>query len=97
MFAPLVVPPIAALATAQLALSRRSADLRFCRVWLRATAVLGTVGVAFHARGVARQMGGWGNAAQNVLSGPPLPAPPGFTALAIAGLAATALAEGEGQ
>lgn len=64
---------------------------------MRTTALLGLVGVAFHARGVARQMGGWRNWSQNVLSGPPLPAPPAFTALAIAGLAATALAEREGR
>jgi hypothetical protein len=32
-------------------------------------------------------MGGWRNWRQNVLVGPPLPAPPAFTALAIAGLA----------
>jgi hypothetical protein len=48
-------------------------------------------------RGIARQMGGWRNWSQNVLSGPPLPAPPSFTALAIAGLAATALAEREAR
>jgi hypothetical protein len=33
-------------------------------------------------------MGGWRNWSQNLLNGPPLPAPPAFTALAIAGLAA---------
>ena len=33
-------------------------------------------------------MGGWRNWSQNMLNGPPLPAPPAFTALAIAGLAA---------
>jgi len=97
MFAPLVVPPVAALTAAQLALSSPSRDRRLCRWWMRATAVLGIVGVAFHARGVARQMGGWRNWSQNVLSGPPLPAPPSFTALAIAGLAATALAEREAR
>ncbi|WP_175922880.1 hypothetical protein [Burkholderia latens] len=97
MFAPLIVPPIAALSAARIAMSRPCGDRRFSRWWMRATAVLGCVGVAFHARGVARQMGGWRNWSQNVLSGPPLPAPPSFTALAIAGLAATALAEREGR
>ncbi|AJY11491.1 hypothetical protein K6W16_14830 [Burkholderia dolosa] len=97
MFAPLVAPPVAALAAAHIALSRPRAARPWCRMWMRATAVLGIVGVAFHARGVARQMGGWRNWSQNVLSGPPLPAPPSFTALAIAGLAATALAEREAQ
>ncbi|HDR8885197.1 TPA: hypothetical protein QDA77_004498, partial [Burkholderia territorii] len=97
MFMPIVVPPVAALAAAQLALSRPSVDRRWCRWSMRVTAVLGFVGVAFHARGIARQMGGWRNWSQNVLSGPPLPAPPSFTALAIAGLAATALSEGEAR
>ncbi|MBY4693315.1 hypothetical protein K6W21_04315 [Burkholderia latens] len=97
MFAPLIVPPIAALSAARIATSRPCGDRRFSRWWMRATALLGFVGVAFHARGVARQMGGWRNWSQNVLSGPPLPAPPSFTALAIAGLAATALAEQEGR
>lgn len=97
MFAPLIAPPVAALAAAHVALSRPRAARPFCRFWMRTTALLGLVGVAFHARGVARQMGGWRNWSQNVLSGPPLPAPPAFTALAIAGLAATALAEREGR
>jgi len=44
-----------------------------------------------HALGVARAMGGWRNWRQNVVDGPPLPAPPSFTALALAGLAALRL------
>ena len=43
--------------------------------------------------GVARNMGGWRNWRQNVLNGPPLPAPPSFTGLALAGLAALGLME----
>jgi hypothetical protein len=58
---------------------------------LGATATLGLVGAFFHARGVARQMGGWRNWQQNVLSGPPVPAPPAFTGLAIAGIGALLL------
>jgi hypothetical protein len=38
-------------------------------------------------------MGGWRNWTQNVLSGPPLPAPPSFTALALTGLTALSLAK----
>jgi hypothetical protein len=49
------------------------------------------LGMGFHARGIARQMGGWRNWSQNVLAGPPLPAPPSFSALALAGRAALAL------
>ena len=50
--------------------------------------MLGVAGVAFHVYGVSRAMGGWRNWSQNWLDGPPLPAPPSFTALALAGLAA---------
>ncbi|GJH05657.1 hypothetical protein CBA19C8_33890 [Paraburkholderia terrae] len=64
-------------------------------MWLRCTALLGFAGVGFHTFGVARNMGGWRNWSQNIFSGPPLPAPPSFTALALAGLAALGLREGE--
>jgi hypothetical protein len=33
-------------------------------------------------------MGGWRNWSQNIQAGPPLPAPPSFTGLALVGLAA---------
>jgi hypothetical protein len=36
-------------------------------------------------------MGGWRNWSQNVLNGPPIPAPPSFTGLALAGLAGLGL------
>ena len=52
---------------------------------------MGGAGVLFHARGIHRAMGGWRNWSQNVLDGPPLPAPPSFTGLALAGLAAIRL------
>jgi hypothetical protein len=32
-------------------------------------------------------MGGWRNWRQNLVDGPPIPAPPSFTGLALAGLA----------
>jgi hypothetical protein len=51
------------------------------------------IGTGFHAYGVHRNMGGWRNWSQNVLNGPPLPAPPSFTGLGLAGLAALNLAE----
>ena len=56
-----------------------------------ATAAMGVAGVVFHAYGVSRGMGGWRNWRQNAFAGPPLPAPPSFTGLALAGLAALAL------
>lgn len=94
MYAPVTIPPIAAalLASAALAPPRRNWWTRF---WLRATAMLGAIGVGFHIRGVARQQGGWRNWSQNVLNGPPIPAPPSFTALATAGLAALRLRDTE--
>ena len=55
---------------------------------MKATALLGVTGVGFHAYGVHRNMGGWRNWSQSILQGPPLPAPLGFTGLALAGLAA---------
>jgi hypothetical protein len=55
------------------------------------TAAVGLIGSLFHAWGVQRNMGGWRNWSQNVLNGPPLPAPPSFTGLALAGLAALGL------
>lgn len=64
---------------------------RLARAWLAACGWLGALGAAFHARGVARRMGGWRNWRQNLLAGPPLPAPPSFSALALAGRAALAL------
>ncbi|CAB3716728.1 hypothetical protein [Trinickia soli] len=94
MYAPVTIPPIAAALLARAALAPPRAN-RWTRFWLRVTAALGAIGVGFHIRGVARNQGGWRNWSQNVLNGPPLPAPPGFTALATAGLAALRLRETE--
>ena len=58
---------------------------------MRLLAVMGFAGVGFHAYGVSRNMGGWRNWSQNILNGPPLPAPPSFAGLALAGLAALGL------
>ena len=58
---------------------------------MRLLAAMGFAGVGFHAYGVSRNMGGWRNWSQNVLNGPPLPAPPSFAGLALAGLAALGL------
>jgi hypothetical protein len=85
MWLPVTVPPIASIFLLRAAAGARD---RFARAWLGLTALLGVAGVGFHANGIARQMGGWDNWRQNVLSGPPLPAPPSFLALALAGRAA---------
>jgi hypothetical protein len=93
MILPVTVPPIASILLGITALRPRTAICRFTRLWLWLTAALGIGGVGLHAYGVSRNMGGWRNWSQNVLNGPPLPAPPSFTGLALAGLAALSLIE----
>ena len=93
MVLPVSIPPVAAtlLGAAALAPTRRRHGL--ARGWLKLTALLGFAGVGFHAYGISRNMGGWRNLSQNLLNGPPLPAPPSFTGLALTGLAALSLIE----
>ncbi len=93
MFAPVTIPPVGAVLMGDAALGRPGRNLRLTRWWMRLTMALGFAGVGFHAYGVARNMGGWRNWRQNVLNGPPLPAPPSFTGLAMAALAALGLME----
>jgi hypothetical protein len=98
MYAPVVISPVAAALLANSALvapGSRWFPRALTRFWLRVTTALGFIGVAFHARGVARNQGGWRNWSQNLFNGPPLPAPPSFSALALAGLAALRLRETE--
>jgi hypothetical protein len=90
MWVPVSVPPVAAAMLAGAALPG-SRPRRLTDALLKACTWLGVLGMGFHARGIARQMGGWRNWSQNVLAGPPLPAPPSFSALALAGRAALAL------
>ena len=93
MFLPVTLPPVAGLLLAETALGKKNRSRWFTRWWVRLTAGMGFAGVAFHAYGVHRNMGGWRNWRQNVLNGPPLPAPPSFAGLALAGLAALTLFE----
>jgi hypothetical protein len=95
MMLPVTVPPIASVLLGAAAVRPRKSTNRIARWWLRLTALLGFAGVGFHAYGVSRNMGGWRNWSQNVLNGPPLPAPPSFAGLALAGLAALSLIEEE--
>jgi hypothetical protein len=95
MWLPVSVPPFTALLMAGAAGGAGRRQRGFTRAWLGLTAALGAGGVGFHAYGVSRQMGGWRNIRQNLLSGPPLSAPPSFSALALAGHAALALLERE--
>jgi hypothetical protein len=93
MVLPVTLPPMAAALLGAAALRPSAAANRLARWGLRLTALLGLAGVGFHAYGVSRNMGGWRNWSQNLLNGPPLPAPPSFTGLALAGLAALSLTE----
>lgn len=93
MVLPVSVPPVAAMLLGAAAVSPRRRTHRLARWWLRLTALLGFAGVGLHAYGISRNMGGWRNWSQNVLNGPPLPAPPSFTGLAVTGLAALSLIE----
>lgn len=93
MFLPVTLPPVTAGLLANTARGTARRHHRPTRFFLRVTAALGFLGVGFHALGIARNMGGWRNWTQNIQNGPPLPAPPSFTGLALAGLAALGLLE----
>jgi len=91
MLLPVTMPPVAAGLLANAAAGPAGEQRTASKVWLAATAAMGIAGVGLHAYGVSRGMGGWSNWRQNAFAGPPLPAPPSFTGLALAGLAALAL------
>ena len=91
MLLPVTMPPVAAVLLGAAAAGDAAKARKASRLWIAATAAMGVAGVAFHAYGVSRGMGGWRNWRQNAFAGPPLPAPPSFTGLALAGLAALAL------
>jgi hypothetical protein len=91
MFLPVTLPPLTAVALALAAVNPDFA--RWAKRLLQATAAMGTAGAGFHAYGVSRNMGGFYNSSQNILNGPPLPAPPSFSGVALAGLGAVKLLE----
>lgn len=93
MWLPVGMPPVAAGLLAATAVTPAPRLRPIARTFLRLTALLGFLGAGFHCYGVSRGMGGWRNWSQNLLNGPPIPAPPGFTGLALAGLAALELQE----
>jgi hypothetical protein len=95
MYSPVAIPPIAAVTLSTAAVTGSSRAHSAARAFLRLTGWIGIVGMGFHAWGVHRRMGGWDNWRQNLFAGPPLPAPPAFTGLALAGLAALELLEAE--
>ena len=84
MYLPVTIGPAAALAIGASAISSRATPI--ARPLLKATALLGIAGPMFHAYGIHRNMGGWKNWSQMILQGPPLPAPPAFLGIAVAGL-----------
>ena len=91
MWLPVSLPPVGAALLANAAHDGGAGERRFTRLWLALTAALGLGGVGLHIFGVSRAMGGWRNWRQNLIDGPPIPAPPAFTALSLAGLSALAL------
>lgn len=91
MLLPVTLPPAAAGLMVNAALGSARKKRPFTRFWLGLTSVMGVAGVGFHIFGVSRAMGGWRNWRQNMVDGPPIPAPPSFVGLALAGLASLAL------
>lgn len=91
MYLPVTMPPVAAALMANAAFGAAKRKRPFARLWLGLTSLMGVAGVGFHIFGVSRAMGGWRNWRQNMVDGPPIPAPPSFVGLALAGLAALAL------
>ncbi len=91
MYAPVTLPPVGAALLVKSALGRSAGTHWLARLWLGALGVMGIAGAGFHIYGVSRAMGGWRNWRQNMVDGPPIPAPPSFTGLALAGLAALRL------
>lgn len=89
MWLPVSLPPLAAVSLVLDVASGRPSTRT--AILLGLTAALGFLGSAFHVYGVSRNMGGWRNWRQNLLAGPPIPAPPAFTGLALAGLGALLL------
>lgn len=97
MWLPVSLPPVASALTAEAAVGEPGRRRWLTRAWLWLTAGLGLGGVGFHLYGLSRRMGGFRNWSQNLLAGPPTPAPPAFTALALAALAALDLIEERGR
>lgn len=93
MFLPVTIPPATGLALFLSAITPARFSNGLARALVRLTQGLGVAGTAFHALGVARNMGGWHNWRQNLQAGPPMPAPISFSGIALAAEAALDLDE----
>jgi hypothetical protein len=92
MYAPLVIPPLAAVSGVWMAAAPGSAAEVALRVSLWLTFLTGFAGLGMHLRGVDRQMGGLHVFLFNLLQGPPPFAPAVFSGLSAVGLASIELA-----
>jgi hypothetical protein len=95
MYLPVTIVPASAAALTYAAIKQTEVSFKAARWLLNASAVLGILGVGFHIYGVHRNMGGWRNWSQMMFQGPPTPAPPSFTGLALAGLGTLSLLRDE--
>lgn len=95
MYVPVIVVPAASAALAVAGATQTEKSFTAARWLLNASAIIGVIGMAFHTYGVHRNMGGWRNWSQMLFQGPPIPAPPSFTGLALAGLGALSLLRDE--
>lgn len=95
MYVPVTVVPAAAAALAYAGIRQSEPSFTAARWLLNVTALVGMVGAGFHIFGVQRNMGGWKNWSQMLFQGPPIPAPPSFSGLALAGMGALSLLRDE--
>jgi len=95
MYVPVTVVPAAAAALAYAGIKQSEPSFTVARWLLNAAGLIGLAGVGFHIFGIQRNMGGWKNWSQMLFQGPPVPAPPSFSGLALAGLCALHLLRDE--
>jgi hypothetical protein len=95
MYVPVTVVPAAAAALSYAGWRQSRPSFKVARWLLNAAGLVGIAGVGFHVFGVHRNMGGWKNWTQMLFQGPPIPAPPSFSGLALAGLGALSLLRSE--
>jgi hypothetical protein len=93
MYIPVSLPPLAAAVLVASARREAGQSREVAKASMWVVSAMGVLGIGFHAYGVARMMGGWDNWRQNLIDGPPLPAPPSFSGVALGGLAALELLE----